>query len=99
MEALFRTVLFALDIYKWIVIGSAVFSWLYAFNVINSSNSFVYSLGQFFHNVTEPVYRPIRRYMPNLGGVDISPIIVLIIIFFLQWLVATSIAPAFSVFL
>ena len=53
--------------------ASAIFSWLYAFNVINSSNRFVASLGQFFYNVTEPVLRPIRRVLPDLGGIDISP--------------------------
>lgn len=93
MYALLKTIDFALDIYWFILIGSAIFSWLYAFNVINSGNRFVASLGQFFYNVTEPVLRPIRRFMPDLGGIDISPIVVLIIIYFLQVFLATSIAP------
>lgn len=84
MYALFQTIDLALSIFTWILIGSAIFSWLYAFNVINSSNRFVASLGQFFYNVTEPVLRPIRRFMPDLGGIDISPIVVLLIIFFLR---------------
>ncbi|MDQ0420646.1 YggT family protein [Rhizobium sp. CRIBSB] len=93
MYALFQTIDLALSIFTWILIGSAIFSWLYAFNVINSSNRFVASLGQFFHNVTEPVLRPIRRFMPDLGGIDISPIVVLLIIFFLRSFLWNSIYP------
>lgn len=93
MYALFQTIDLALSIFTWILIGSAIFSWLYAFNVINSSNRFVASLGQFFYNVTEPVLRPIRRFMPDLGGIDISPIVVLLIIFFLRSFLWNSIFP------
>ena len=94
MYALFQTIDLALSIFTWILIGSAIFSWLYAFNVINSSNRFVATLGQFFHNVTEPVLRPIRRFMPDLGGIDISPIVLLLILFFIRQLILTTIAPA-----
>ncbi len=93
MVALFQTIDLALSIFTWILIGSAIFSWLYAFNVINSSNRFVASLGQFFYNVTEPVLRPIRRFLPDLGGIDISPIVVLLIIFFLRSFLWNSIFP------
>ncbi|THV22378.1 YggT family protein [Peteryoungia ipomoeae] len=93
MYALLQTIDLALSIFTWILIGSAIFSWLYAFNVINSGNRFVAMLGQFFYNVTEPVLRPIRRFMPDLGGIDISPIVVLLIIFFLRSLLWTSLAP------
>ncbi|QLF68678.1 YggT family protein [Peteryoungia desertarenae] len=95
MLALFQTIDLALSIFTWILIGSAIFSWLYAFNVINSNNRFVAMLGQFFYNVTEPVLRPVRRFMPDLGGIDISPIIVLLLIFFLRSLLWNSIYPAF----
>lgn len=93
MLALFQTIDLALNLYTWILIGSAIFSWLYAFNVINSSNQFVNAIGTFLYNVTEPVLRPIRRIMPDLGGIDISPIIVLLLIFFLRSLLWTSIYP------
>ncbi|HEX5934251.1 MAG TPA: YggT family protein [Pseudorhizobium sp.] len=93
MLALFQTIDLALSLYTWVLIGSAIFSWLYAFNVINSRNQFVNAIGSFLYNVTEPVLRPIRRVMPNLGGIDISPIIVLLIIFFLRSLLWTSIYP------
>jgi YggT family protein len=96
MLALFRTIDLALDIYTWILIGSAVFSWLYAFNVVNSRNQFVASLGSFLFKVTEPVLRPIRKFMPDLGGVDISPIVALVIIYFIRQLLWTTIAPALA---
>ncbi len=94
MLALIRTVDFVLNIYTWLLIGSAVFSWLYAFNVVNSRNQFVASLGSFLFKVTEPVLAPIRRLLPDLGGVDISPIVALVIIYFIQQLLWTSVAPA-----
>lgn len=93
MFALFQTIDLVLNIYTWILIGSAVFSWLYAFNVINSSNQFVNALGRFLYNVTEPVLAPIRRVLPNLGGIDISPIVVLVIIFFLRTFLWTTLYP------
>ena len=95
MLALFRTIDFALDIYTWIIIASAVFSWLYAFNIVNARNPFVASVGDFLYKVTEPALKPIRRFLPDLGGVDISPIILFIIIFFIRQLLWTSIAPLF----
>lgn len=95
MLALFQTIDLVLDLYTWILIASAVFSWLYAFNVINSSNQFVNSIGRFLYAVTEPVLAPIRRILPNLGGIDISPIVVLVLIFFLRTFLATTVAPMF----
>ncbi|EFG36816.1 YGGT family protein [Brucella sp. BO2] len=93
MIALFRTIDLALDIYTWIIIASAIFSWLYAFNVVNSSNRFVASVGEFLYKVTEPVLRPIRNLLPNLGGIDISPIILLLIIFFIRQFMWTTLLP------
>jgi len=95
MIALFRTIDLALGIYTWIIIASAIFSWLYAFNVVNSRNAFVTSVGEFLYKVTEPALRPIRRVLPNLGTIDISPIILLLIIFFIRQLIWTTIVPAF----
>lgn len=95
MLALFQTIDLALNLYTWVLIASAIFSWLYAFNVINSSNRFVNSLGTFLYNVTEPVLRPLRRVLPDLGGIDISPIVVLLIIFFIRSLMWNSIVPLF----
>ena len=94
MLALIQTVLLALDIYWWIIIGSAVFSWLYAFNVVNPSNQFVGMIGSFLFKATEPALRPIRRFLPDLGGLDISPIILLLAIFFIRQFILISIVPA-----
>ncbi|AYD02828.1 YggT family protein [Neorhizobium sp. NCHU2750] len=93
MLALFQTIDLALNLYTWVLIASAIFSWLYAFNVINSRNQFVDSIGRFLYNVTEPVLAPLRRVLPNLGGIDISPIIVLLIIFFLRSFLWNSLYP------
>lgn len=93
MLALLQTIDLALNLFTYILIASAIYSWLYAFNVINSSNRFVSQIGLFLYNVTEPVLRPIRRIMPNLGGIDISPIILLLIIFFVQQLMRNDLAP------
>ncbi|ADY65572.1 MULTISPECIES: YggT family protein [Rhizobium/Agrobacterium group] len=93
MLALFQTIDLALNLYTWVLIASAIFSWLYAFNVINSRNQFVNAIGSFLVNVTEPVLRPIRSILPNLGGIDISPIILLLIIFFIRSFMWNTLYP------
>ena len=94
MLALIQTVVLALDIYWWIIIASAIFSWLYAFNVVNPRNQFVGTIGNMLFRLTEPVLRPIRRFMPDLGGIDISPIILLLLLFFVRQFIVTTVAPA-----
>jgi YggT family protein len=91
MIALIQTIVMALDIYWWIIIASAIFSWLYAFNVVNSRNQFVGSVGNMLYRLTEPALRPIRRFMPDLGGIDISPIILLLILFFIRQFLVTTV--------
>ncbi|PBC11106.1 YggT family protein [Mesorhizobium sp. WSM3859] len=91
MIALIQTIVMALDIYWWIIIASAIFSWLYAFNVVNSRNQFVGSVGNMLYRLTDPALRPIRRFMPDLGGIDISPIILLLIIFFIRQFLVTTV--------
>jgi YggT family protein len=93
MLALIQTIVMALDLYWWIIIASAIFSWLYAFNVVNSKNQFVGSIGNMLYRLTEPALRPIRRFMPDLGGIDISPIILLLLLFFLRQFLLTTVAP------
>ena len=95
MLALIKTIDLALYLYWWIIILSAIFSWLYAFNVVNPRNQFVGSVGNMLFRLTEPALRPIRRYMPDLGGIDISPIILLLIIYFIRELLWSTIAPLF----
>lgn len=94
MIAILRTVDLVLDIYTWIIIASAVFSWLYAFKVVNTNNRFIGAVGEFLYKVTEPVLRPIRKILPDLGGIDISPIVLLLIIFFIRQFMWTTLAPA-----
>lgn len=93
MLAVIQLVLLILNILWWIIIASAVLSWLFAFNIVNPRNQFVGMIGEFLYRVTEPIYRPIRRILPDLGGIDLSPLVVLLGIFFLQQLIIYSIAP------
>jgi YggT family protein len=79
--------------YYWAVIISAILSWLIAFNVINSHNRLVYTIGDFLYRITEPALRPIRRFVPLLGGVDISPIVLLLLLWFAQAEFNIYIAP------
>jgi len=81
---LIKVLIVALTFYQYIVIANVVFSWLVAFNVINTSNQFVYMIMDFTYRLTEPLYSRIRNVLPNLGAVDLSPIIVLLGIFFIQ---------------
>jgi len=74
-----------LEIYKWIVIAAVIVSWLTAYNVINEHNNFVRTLLRILYNLTEPVFRPVRRVIPTFSGLDLSPIVVLLGIWFLQY--------------
>ena len=91
MLALINTIDFALGLYWYIIIASAIFSWLYAFNVVNPRNQFVGTIGNTLYRLTEPALRPIRRFIPDLGGIDISPIILLLLIFFLRQFLLTTV--------
>jgi YggT family protein len=84
MRALLDVIEIVLQLYVYALIASAVLSWLIAFNVINVRNDFVRGIMNFLYQITEPVLRPIRNRLPNLGGIDISPIIVILIIMLLQ---------------
>lgn len=93
MIPLLNTLMFALNIYIWILIANAIFSWLFAFNVINTRNQFVNTVGRALYQMTEPVLRPIRRFMPDLGGVDISPIVLVLIIYLIQQIIIYYLYP------
>jgi len=73
--------------YIYMLIAAAILSWLIAFNVVNTRNQFVHMVADFLYRVTEPALRPIRRLMPNLGGIDISPVILIIGLMFLEQLI------------
>ena len=84
MRALFLVIDLALQLYIWILIAAAIFSWLVAFNVVNVRNPVVGMIGDFLYRITEPALRPIRNMMPSLGGIDISPVILILVLYFLR---------------
>lgn len=92
MITLLQIAQYLLNIMWWIIIVQAVLSWLIAFNVINMSNDFVRSIWQVLNQLTEPLYRPIRRIMPDFGALDLSPMVVLILIYILANIVIPNIA-------
>ncbi len=80
----FRVLIMAIDLYWWVIIVMAVMSWLLAFDVINMRNEFVRSIWNAVNALTEPALQPIRRFLPAVGGMDISPIILLLVLSFIQ---------------
>ena len=93
MRAVLDIVLIVLDLYVWLLIAAAILSWLVAFNVVNTRNPVVASVGEFLYRITEPALRPIRNAMPSLGGIDISPVILILIIIFIRYVIALYILP------
>ena len=93
MRAVLEVVLLVLQITTYVLIASAILSWLIAFNVVNTRNQFVAAVAEFLYKITEPVLAPIRNVMPNFGGLDISPIIVILIIMFIQRVITYYIYP------
>ncbi len=86
-------ILTILDIYFWVILITVIMSWLIGFNVINGSNPYVRQISYALHRVTEPLLGPIRRMLPDLGGIDISPIILLLALQFLRYLIIYYAAP------
>ena len=84
MQAFLWLISTVIELFIWCLIISAILSWLIAFNVVNTQNRIVFMIGDFLHRITEPALRPIRRFLPNLGGIDISPIVMLLLLFFIQ---------------
>ena len=93
MIAIFYLVLQVLKLYSYVVIANVVISWLIAFNVLNTQNRFVFSILDLSYRLTEPVLNKIRRFLPNLGSLDISPIILLLLIWFIEMCMKLYIAP------
>ena len=93
MIAIFYLVLQLLKLYSYVVIANVIISWLIAFNVLNTSNRFVHSVLEFTYKLTDPIYNKIRRFLPNLGTFDISPIILLLLIWFTEMCMKLYIAP------
>jgi YggT family protein len=93
MRALFLVIDLALLLYIYLLVAAAVLSWLIAFNVVNMRNQFVATVADFLYRITEPALRPIRNVLPNLGGIDISPVILIFIIIFFRYVIHLYILP------
>ncbi len=93
MIAIFYLILQILKLYSYVVIANVIISWLVAFNVLNTHNRFVYSILEITYKLTEPLLNRIRRFLPNLGSLDISPIILLLLIWFIEICMKIYIAP------
>jgi len=93
MRAILDIILLILQIYIWLLIAAAVLSWLIAFNVVNTQNQAVAMVVDFLYRITEPLLRPIRAMLPNLGGIDVSPVILILLILLLENVIIRYIYP------
>lgn len=91
-NALLQVLHMALGFYLWVIIASVILSWLTAFGIVNSHQPFVQAVGRFLYGMTEPVMRPIRNRLPAISGVDLSPLVVIFGIYFLQFLIRNLLA-------
>ena len=94
MVAIARLIDTVISLYIWLLIAQAILSWLIAFNVINSYNQFVSRVIEFLWRITEPALRPIRKFVPLIGGVDVSPIVLILILYFVRDLLRYDVLPA-----
>ncbi|MGJ4901898.1 YggT family protein [Bradyrhizobium sp. HKCCYLS2058] len=93
MKPIIYVLIQIITLYMYLLIASAILSWLIAFNVVNTRNQFVAGVAEFLYRITEPVLGPIRRRLPNFGGLDISPIIVFFLLMLLQMYLADYVYP------
>ena len=93
MRAVLDIVFLVLNLYSYVIVGSAVMSWLIAFNVVNIRNEVVRSIWNTLTGLTDPALRRIRRYMPNTSGIDISPVVLFLIILLIEQIIARYIYP------
>ena len=94
MLPLIKLIDIVITFYMWVVIIYVVVSWLVAFDVINTRNNFVRTVGDTLYRLTEPALRPIRRVMPSLGGVDLSPLVLILLLWFVRELMYYYLVPA-----
>ncbi len=93
MIAIFYLALQILKLYSYVVIANVIISWLIAFNILNTQNRFVYSILELTYRLTDPILNKIRRFLPNLGTLDISPIILLLLMWFIEMCMKLYLAP------
>ncbi len=95
MLELLAFISYLLTLYIYVLIAMAVMSWLIAFNVVNPRSPIVHGIGEFLFRITDPLLRPIRNFLPNLGGIDVSPVILILLILFIQNVIIPNIAKLF----
>jgi YggT family protein len=93
MRAVLDIILYALSLYKFVIVAGAILSWLIAFGVVNIRNDFVRSIWNLFLALTEPLLRPIRNFLPNTGGIDISPIVLLLAVMLVERIIYYYVYP------
>jgi len=93
MRAFLDVIMLVLQLYWWVVIAMIIMSWLIAFNVVNTRNEFVNQVWRVLNALTEPVLRPIRRVLPNFSGLDLSPLVLFLIIIFIQQVIIRYVYP------
>jgi YggT family protein len=92
MLELLAFISYLLTLYIYVLVAAVILSWLIAFNVVNTRNPIVKGIGEFLYRITEPLLRPIRQALPDMGGIDISPVILILIIMFIQYVVIPNLA-------
>jgi len=93
MRALLDVIMLLLQLYWYVILAMIIMSWLIAFNVVNTRNQFVSQLWRILNQLTDPVLRPIRRRLPNFSGLDLSPLIVFVVIYFIQQVIYRYVYP------
>ena len=93
MQSVLMLVSTVIQLYIWCLIIQAILSWLVAFNIVNTSNRFVYMVGDFLYRITEPALRPIRSILPSMGGIDLSPVVLILLLVFARNLMFELLAP------
>jgi len=93
MKSLFLLIDSVINIYIWLIIINAILSWLVAFNVLNTQNRFVFVVLNATHQLTDPALSKIRKFIPNLGSIDISPVVLILLLFFIRNLFFELLAP------
>ena len=93
MTALILLIITIINLLIWVIIIGAVLSWLILFNVVNLNNRFVYLVYDTINRLTDPLLNPIRRFLPNLGGIDISPVVLILVLWFIRNLIVYDLAP------
>ena len=93
MRSILYIILLVCDLYIYILIAAAVLSWLVAFNVVNTRNPVVAMVGDFLYRITEPLLRPIRNMLPSLGGIDVSPVVLILIIILIKDIIIRYVYP------